>query len=43
MYLQAEALGLGTVMIGAFHDDAAKEVLEVKDGELLCIMPVGRK
>jgi SagB-type dehydrogenase family enzyme len=42
IHLQAEALGLGTVVIGAFQDTMLIRVLSIKE-EPLYIMPVGRK
>ena len=42
IYLQAESLGLTTVAIGAFVDEAVKKVLNIKE-EPLYIMPVGKK
>jgi SagB-type dehydrogenase family enzyme len=42
VHLQCEALGLGTVMIGAFQDDRVKKSLGTGQ-EPLYIMPVGRK
>lgn len=42
IYLECEALGLGTVAIGAFFDDRVKNVLGIKE-EPLYIMPVGAK
>ncbi len=42
--LQAEALGLGTVVIGAFHDNEVKMIMTMADREQpLYIIPVGRK
>ena len=42
LLLQAVALGLGGVPIGAFHDDKVKEVLELPpDQEPLYLIPVG--
>ena len=40
--LQATALGLGTVPVGAFNDAEVKKVLEIKE-EPLYLFPVGRK
>ena len=43
IYLQATALGLATVAIGAFHDEAVREVLGLdKQTKPLYIMPIGR-
>ena len=41
IYLQAHALGLGTVMVGAFTDGQVRNLLGV-EGDPLAIMPVGR-
>jgi SagB-type dehydrogenase family enzyme len=43
IYLQAEALKLGTVVIGAFHDNDVAELLNLKEEKPLAIMPVGKK
>ena len=44
VYLQAVAMNLGTVVIGAFYDGRVKEVLNLPESEEpLYIMPVGRK
>lgn len=43
VYLQATALGLGTVFIGAFHDEEVSKILLLDDEEaVLCLMPIGR-
>jgi len=43
VYLQAVASGLGTVAVGAFHDDQVKRVCRLSDTEEpMYIMPVGR-
>lgn len=42
--LQAVALGLGTVVVGAFRDDAVTAVAALRSGERpIAIMPVGRR
>lgn len=44
IHLQAESLGLGTVVIGAFNDADVKKVLNLPDNmETLYLMPVGKK
>ena len=43
VYLQATSLELGTVFIGAFHDEQVREVLDLGNAEQpLCLLPVGR-
>ena len=44
IHLMAEALGLGTVVIGAFLDRELARILSLGEGEVpLLLMPVGRK
>lgn len=44
MLLQATALNLGTVPIGAFHDEKVKQVMNLPENhEPLYLIPVGRK
>lgn len=44
VFLQAVALGLGSVVVGAFHDPEVKIVLHAREDETpLCIMPLGRR
>jgi len=43
IYLQATALGLGTVAVGAFHDERVREVLKLeRQYKPLYIMPIGK-
>lgn len=42
IHLQCEALGLGTVVIGAFSDERVKKILNIKE-EPQYIMPIGRR
>jgi SagB-type dehydrogenase family enzyme len=43
LYLQATALGLGTVAVGAFKDEQVKDIVGLRaDEEPLYIMPVGK-
>jgi SagB-type dehydrogenase family enzyme len=43
VHLQAAALDLGTVVVGAFDDAEVKQVLALADNEQpVCLMPVGK-
>lgn len=42
IYLQATALGLGTVAVGAFYDEDVIEIIGAEKGSPLYIMPIGR-
>jgi SagB-type dehydrogenase family enzyme len=42
LYLQAQALGLGTVSVGSFHDDQVREVISAPSQYVpLFVMPMG--
>lgn len=44
VYLQAEALGLATVIVGAFEDEPLGRLLRLPSGEQpVALMPVGRR
>jgi len=44
LFLQAEALGLATVVVGAFEDDAVATVLKLPtDVQPLMLLPVARR
>lgn len=44
LFLQVEALGLATVVVGAFHDAEVSKVLHLPENEEpLLLMPIGRK
>lgn len=44
VYLQATALGIGTVFVGAFDDDVVQKIIGAEKDEIpLCILPIGKK
>ncbi|HHY65221.1 MAG TPA: SagB/ThcOx family dehydrogenase [Clostridiaceae bacterium] len=44
VYLQAGAIGLGTIAIGAFEDEKVLKILDLPGNEKpVYIMPVGKK
>ncbi len=43
VYLQAESLGIGTVAVGAFNDIEIEKILNIKDKEILYLLPIGKK
>jgi nitroreductase len=44
LFLQAEALGLAAVVVGAFEDDAVATALDLAtDEQPLMLLPVGSK
>ena len=43
IYLQAESLKLGTVVIGSFIDHKVSDLLNLKEEKPLAIMPVGKR
>jgi len=44
IHLQAESLGLGTVMVGAFYEEKVAKLLNMPEKEIaVALMPVGRK
>jgi SagB-type dehydrogenase family enzyme len=44
IYLEAQSLGLGTVIIGAFKDERVRDVLELPPSESpLALLPVGAR
>ena len=44
IYLQATALDLGMVTVGAFYDDRVKAIMGIPENETpLYVIPVGRK
>jgi SagB-type dehydrogenase family enzyme len=43
IYLQAEALNLATVAVGAFHDDEVKRAIRISAAEPIYIMPIGHQ
>ena len=43
IHLEAEALGFGTVAIGAFSEDRVSQVLGIKKGIPVYLMPFGKK
>jgi SagB-type dehydrogenase family enzyme len=44
VYLQAEALGLGTVAVGSFTESEVKKILNLpEEEEPMYLMPVGKK
>ena len=44
VYLQAETLGLGTVVVGAFDDKAVIEVLDLPASQApMVLMPIGHR
>ena len=43
VYLQAEALGLGTVALGAFNDLKLRPSVQMTGGRTVYIMPFGKR